>query len=721
MMDDDDDYMALFFAECDELLGDLQEHLTHLSGAAAGGEFDPEIVNAAFRAVHSIKGGAAAFGFDDLTGFAHSFESVMDGCRSERLQLTDELAHTLIRASDAIEALIIQARDGTGGDPDLVSRVASELQDYLDSPNPKADPPPVAETEPEAEPVAASENAETLSQRTVEITFAPHDDFLASGHDPLKILRGLKEFGALKTVAQGSVPALSEWSADQCPWSWMLRLSTVRAPDEITNFFELYQDFAEISVTEPADKADATEAPIAQDQEVKTEAAEPAAQKAKTPPSQASDIASAPSEKPKQAVKTKSGSAASAAAMKSLRVELARIDRLVNLVGEIVITQAALAQDLANLQASADIELPQAMEAITHQTRELQESVMAIRAQPVKSVFSRLPRVVRDLSDKLGKAVNLTLSGEHTEVDTTVIEELTEPLTHMLRNSMDHGLESAEERVANGKPATGQILLSAEHRGERVLIRLSDDGRGINRERVLEKAKERGLVGETDVLSPVEIDQLIFHPGFSTAQQISDVSGRGVGMDVVKRKIQSLGGRCTLRNTPGEGAEFLITLPLTLAVLEGMTIRSGGNRFILPLSAVVEALRTDDCQIEKLPDGGRVLAHRGTYLPVISLENCLGLPAAQNGNGMALILDTESGGLIVLLVDELLGQRQVVLKSLEANYRQVEGVSGATILGDGQVALILDVMALASLESQSAKAALQMPAPPLTEPEGVLP
>jgi len=309
-----------------------------------------------------------------------------------------------------------------------------------------------------------------------------------------------------------------------------------------------------------------------------------------------------------------------------------------------------------------------------------------------------MPRVVRDLADKLNKDVRLELSGEQTEVDTTVIEELAEPLTHMLRNSMDHGLETPDEREAAGKDRTGTIRLSAEHHGERVIIDLSDDGKGINREVVLTKAIEKGLVSADDNLSPEEVDHLIFHPGFSTAEEVSAVSGRGVGMDVVKRKIQELGGRCSLKSEPGKGCVFTIALPLTLAILEGMTICVGDERYILPLSNVVEALRLDGIEVHELPDKSRVMSRRGEYLPILSLRRVFQVPSQRTSDeDMAIIVDTETGGHVALLVDDLLGQRQVVLKSLEANYQRVEGVSGATILGDGRVALILDVPNLVTM------------------------
>ncbi len=685
-MDESEDYLALFFTECSELLADLQEQLDRMMD----GERDPEIVNAAFRAVHSVKGGAAAFGFDRLIAFAHVFETVMDRLRSGALTLKGtDVVSVLMRAGDVMESLVEQARDGSQIDEQGLERVRTELEELTGrsaaDEAPEAPAPTVAAAR-EPEPAPMGEPREVL------VTLMPGPDFIHAGHDPLRVIRAARDFDLVSAEPAGELPALSELQADACPIGWRLRFETDLAPSKLRDFFLVYETSAEVEIedggTEPAP------APAA-----------PAVATAAAPAAEALVAAEAEAERG-AAEPDAAGKEGRHAVSKTLRVELSRIDRLVNLVGEIVITQAVLAQKLSETDAATALEVGHSVEAMSRQTRELQESVMAIRAQPVKSVFSRMPRVVRDLADKLGKEARLVLTGEHTEVDTTVIEELAEPLTHMLRNSMDHGLESPEERVALGKPRVGTIRLMAEHRGERVIIVIEDDGRGINRERVMEKAIEQGLIGPDDNLPPEEIDQLIFHPGFSTAKEISSVSGRGVGMDVVKKKIQALGGRCHLRSDPGKGTRFQITLPLTLAVLDGMTICVGDERFILPLSSVVEALRIDGSEVQQLPDRSQVLARRGQYLRLVSLRNALGIRRAEKREEMAIVVDTETSGHVALLVDELIGQRQVVLKSLEANFRRVDGVSGATILGDGRVALILDVPSLVSMGG-SARAPMQ--------------
>ncbi len=702
MDDDEEDYQALFFTECSEGLAELQEHLNLLISGAG----DDETLNAAFRTVHSVKGGASAFGFDDLISFAHAFETVMDIARSGNLELTDEVCQVFLRSGDIMEILVEQARDGGDLPQEKIARVLEELHLLagFDPPEKKV---AAAETaEPEAVEAPAEEEDEGPETREIRVLFKPDATFFQSGHDPLRMIAAAKKAGLYKVEAVGELPEIEDLQLDDCPFQWRLYFDVDVPAKAILDFFLVYEAaaVAEIEYDE-ADDNGPDEDPPSGEKETKPESPPEAASPAEAKPAEPvqatpEPAASPPPPPPAAKAAQRPGNNARASgpkkASKTLRVDLSRVDRMVNLVGEIVITQAAVAQRMSDAEGAAELEVGHSVEAMTRQIRELQESVMAIRAQPVKSVFSRMPRVVRDLADTLGKDVQLVLSGENTEVDTTVIEELTDPLTHMLRNSMDHGIENPDDRVAAGKPARGTIRLSAEQRGERVVITVSDDGKGINREVVLAKAIERGLVSTKDTLTPEEIDMLVFHPGFSTAAQISNVSGRGVGMDVVMKNIQAIGGRVTVKNTPGQGASFFIALPLTLAVLDGMTICVGDERFILPLSSVVEALRIEKMQVEKLPDQSRVLARRGEYLKLYSLRKTLGLEGQTETENMAIIVDTESNGLVALLVDDLLGQRQVVLKSLEANFQRIEGVSGATILGDGQVALILDVPSLVS-------------------------
>ncbi|MEM7670564.1 MAG: chemotaxis protein CheA [Pseudomonadota bacterium] len=697
-MDDDEDYQALFFAECVELLGDLQEQLDKL----ADGDEDPETVNAAFRAVHSVKGGAAAFGFEDLIGFAHVFETVMDKVRNGALEAEGEITALLIRAGDVLMALIEQARDGGTPDTATVERVAAELHQLAN--DGAVEEVPVGEASSgtansdECDADSSSDNAEDNPsvERGVTVWFTPHPGFLRAGHEPLRLMRAAKTLGLVGVEAIGEVPLPEALDLGSSPLSWKMQFESAASLAEFRSFFEIYEAFADIDIEAEA---------VIEEEDGPAEAAETTV----STPGEGSAVPSTPADTPKgiatdpaSQTAAASNSAPKAKIAKTLRVELPRIDRLVNLVGEVVITQAVLAQRLSEIETSNHLELDHAVESMSRQTRELQESVMAIRAQPVKSVFSRMPRVVRDLADKLGKEARLIVSGEQTEVDTTVIEELAEPLTHMLRNSMDHGLEeTSADRETVGKDPVGTIRLSAEHRGERVLITVEDDGRGINRDRVLQKAVDKGLVEDPDTIAPEEVDNLIFHPGFSTAEEVSAVSGRGVGMDVVKKKIQMLGGRCTLRNTPGQGTRFVITLPLTLAVLDGMTVSVGDERFILPLSSVVEAIRIDPDTLAVLPNGSRVLRLRGDYLPLISLREALQLGGDTQPEEMAIVVDDEAQGPVAIVVDELIGQRQVVLKSLEANFRRVDGVSGATILGDGRVALILDVSSLLEMSTSA--------------------
>lgn len=701
-MDDDEDFRALYFTECAELVEALQQHLEE----AASGEGSEESIHAAFRAVHSVKGGAAAFGFQQLISFAHTFEAVMDLSRSGKLELTSELCELLLRASDTMETLIQRAQDEDDSPVASLDPVMRELQGYLGVEQTGA--PAAAKAE---APAAAAPVAQAEPERTIKVHFEPFDSFFQSGFDMLKIIAAAKGMDMTSVEVEGDLPKIDAFSLETCPLSWHFTFVTSREADDLAAFFDIYEAAAsyKIEVEEPEPPAPKAEKPA------EAPAAAPAAPAAAAAPAPAAaaPAAAAPA-KPAAGGKPAAGKSSGGKSekktelAKTLRVDLPRVDRLVNLVGEIAITQASLVQTFSESEVAFDADLEQTIEALSRQTRDLQDSVMAIRAQPVKVVFSRMPRVIRELSENLGKKVKLEIEGEHTEVDTTIIEELSEPLIHMLRNSMDHGLESNAKRVEIGKPEVGHITLRAEHRGERVVIILADDGGGINREKVHQKAIDKGLVSPEDKMTPEEIDYLIFHPGFSTADQVSSVSGRGVGMDVVRKKIVELGGRCTLKNEPGQGCTFTIALPLTLAVLDGMTVAVGGEHFILPLSNVIEATFLKPEDVKKLPDRSEVLARRGEYLKLLSVRQAFSMPGQTKGEQMAVIVDTETDGHIALRVDDLIGQRQVVLKSIEANYQRVEGVSGATILGDGRVALILDVPALIELSAKNMKATSEL-------------
>ena len=497
-------------------------------------------------------------------------------------------------------------------------------------------------------------------------------------------------------VDSSPLPALEDMEPDGSYLTWRFTLTTAASVDDIRNVFEFVLDDCLLTVeeTEVAEQ----EALI----EKLVEAAKPAAPAAETPP-------------PPSPQEAAGGGGAKATADKkppaSIRVDLERIDRLVNMVGELVITQAMLSEQINQLSIDEQADLLHGVETLALQMRELQESVMSIRAQPVKSVFSRMTRLVRELSCSLGKEAKLVITGETTEVDKTVIEELSDPLTHMIRNSMDHGLETPEEREQAGKPREGTIQLTAEHRNGKIVISVGDDGRGINRARVFKKAIEKGLISSDAQPSDDEIDNMILLPGFSTAEQVSNVSGRGVGMDVVVRKIQNMGGRIGITSVPGRSSQFSLTLPLTLAVLDGMIIRIGGEFYIIPITSIVETQRPGGEAIHKLASGGEVLAVRDGFIKLIHLARLFGCQrqAKRPDEQLVVVVETSTSGPIGLEVDELIGQQQVVIKSLESNYRRVQGVAGATILGNGMVALILDVDGVHAMSQYGQSPAVETP------------
>lgn len=722
-MDELSQFKATYFQECEELLADMEGHLSTLDS----GDGDAETLHAIFRAVHSIKGGAGAFGFDQLVGFAHTFETVLDRLRSGEMEASADVVALLLRSNDVLADLVRAAQAGEDLAPGfgedaregLAALIAQggqqdeEVVEFADF-----DFVPVAvdlEELHEEQPAAAAP-----AERIWAIRFIPSGELLRKANEPLLLIRELRRLGDLSVTADlERLPPLDAMDPEEAYLSWTMELRTDKPLADIEEVFEFVLDDCELDVAEAGEGGsgggggggdggggellaafdiEAAMAAIAAEMAA-VDGAPPAPPAVVAPP--ALPVPAKAAEKPAEKAQppaAKGGGDASAQ-QASIRVDLEKVDRLVNMVGELVITQAMLAQIKTQLSADQFPELAQGLEELTHHTRELQESVMAIRAQPIKSVFQRMPRLVRELAAQTGKQVRLVMSGENTEIDKTVIERLADPLTHMIRNAVDHGLEGPEDRAAAGKPAEGTIHLSADHRGGRIVIEISDDGRGIDPQKILDKAVEKGLVPSGAGLTEEDILNLIFAPGFSTAAQVSNISGRGVGMDVVKKNIQNAGGRVTIGSVLGQGSTFTLTLPLTLAVLDGMVVAVGGDTFVLPLTNIIECLRPRPSDLHKVVGGGDVLQIRGEYVPIIHLHRLFKVADAVTDpcKGVVVMAESEEGGKVGIVVDELLGQQQVVIKSLEANYQPIDGIAAATILGNGRVALILDVSGLRNM------------------------
>lgn len=693
---------ATFFQECEELLADLEGGLLALEN----GEGDGETINAVFRAVHSVKGGAGAFGMDDLVRFAHVFETLLDELRAGRKPCDDATIKTLLRASDVLNDHVAAAR-GAGAPVDE-ARSAGLVAELEALTHGEAAP---------AAPVATPEAEEDeFGFRPIQfdpmdlaplpapggdwrIVFRPNAALYAKANEAGLLLRELARLGDCTVEMDDSgVPMLDALEPEEGCLSWTVRLDGAVDEAAIREVFEFVEGDCELAVLRDAAEPTSEPAPAAEpdlDIAALLAAAQAPVEPAAPAPAPVPETKAPP---PAPEAATAAPAQPAAQAPVTIRVDLDRVDRLINLVGELVIQQAVLAQRVTETAMVRATGVGQGLEDLELLTREIQDSVMAIRAQPVKSVFQRMPRLVREVAQMTGKQVRLVTEGEATEVDKTVVERLAEPITHMLRNAIDHGLETPDRRLAAGKPAEGQVRLAALHRSGRIVIEISDDGAGINRERVLGIAVEKGLVEPDAQLSDDQIDNLIFMPGFSTAETISDVSGRGVGMDVVKRSIQSLGGRISIASRPGEGSTFTMSLPLTLAVLDGMVVSSTEQTLVAPLAAIVESLTPRAEDIHLVGGHTPVIRFREEFVPLVDVAATLGFGTGPEpaSSGVALIVEAEGGAKAALLVDAIQGQRQVVIKSLETNYRAIDGVAAATILGDGRVALILDVDALVS-------------------------
>ncbi len=684
-MDPMDAIKQTYFQECDELLASLEEGLLALEA----GEGDSDTINAVFRAVHSVKGGAGAFGFEAMVEFAHVFETSLDLMRSGKLDPDPDVLKLMLRASDVLVDHV-QAAKGEGVVDEGRSHAILDELAALTNSEPLASRASAVGSS--ADPATDEWGFAPLkfeldepATATWRLVMRPTAAMYAKGHDALLFLRELSRLGEISvTMDASTLPAFADLNPENAYICWSVELPGTVDETAIRDVFDFVGDDCPIELS----RAEGGSAPMID----LTDFLPPPAQQSINEPEHGAPVV----DDKAVVVPDKATKGAAPSAGATIRVDLERVDRMIDLVGELVINQAMLAQRVTESGVGRSSTIAMGLDELEQLTREIQDSVMAIRAQPVKSVFQRMPRLVREAASATGKQVRLVMEGEGTEVDKTVIERLSDPITHMLRNAIDHGLESPEERARAGKPEEGTVRLAALHRSGRIIIEVSDDGKGINRPKVREIAVAKGLIAADAPLTDDEIDNLIFLPGFSTASAISNLSGRGVGMDVVKRSIQALGGRIVIASQPGKGSVFTLSLPLTLAVLDGMVITAGEQTLVAPLTAIVETLRPKPEEVRPLGPTGAVLATRGMHVPLIDIGVALGLRTTpiDPTTGVILLVDGEGGGRAALVADEIQGQRQVVIKSLEANYQRVEGVAAATILGDGRVALILDVDAV---------------------------
>ncbi|WP_241609386.1 chemotaxis protein CheA [Rosenbergiella australiborealis] len=637
------DFYQTFFDEADELLADMEQHLLALDPATP----DPEQLNAIFRAAHSIKGGAGTFGFTILQETTHILENILDNARKGELQLNSQLIDLFLETKDIMQEQLNAYKQSEQPDEETFQRICEQLRKIALS---EQSQPVQPKSEPRVKSEGQAESSESLRIKLSQLK--PNEGEL--------LLQEINHLGTMTLLDQDSQTIE------------LIVQGVSREALTAVLCFIINED--QIHFLESETPAPSQEAPHSPDVRAPT----PSVQQNSKPP--------APTNKAPDAG--------------SIRVAVEKVDQLINLVGELVISQSMLLQQVSELDPTTHSALWNTVNQLERNARDLQESVMSIRMMPMEYVFSRFPRLVRDLAAKLGKKVALTLQGGSTELDKSLIERIIDPLTHLVRNSLDHGVESEEQRRVAGKSAEGNLILSAEHRGGSICIEVADDGAGLNLDKIYQKALSSGIPVQ-ESMSPEEIAQLIFAPGFSTAEKVTDVSGRGVGMDVVKRNIQDMGGHVEIATESGKGTTIRILLPLTLAILDGMSVRSGHEVFIVPVNAVIESLQPRKGDLKYLAGGERVLEVRGEYLPLISLAKIFDITAAHEDptEGIIIILQN-AGKRFALLVDYLMGQHQVVVKNLESNYRRVQGISAATIMGDGSVAFIIDIPVLQAINRE---------------------
>lgn len=658
-----EEIQEIFFVECDEALIAAELGLA----ACKDGTHDPDTINAVFRSIHSIKGGAGAFGYMPLQAYTHIIETLLAGLREGSVALGDTLIDLLLRSLDTLSDHVTAARTGAAppADADSIAALTAAQSGSTSRTSSAGDLDLDALLDAIVGEIGGAASGAVPIRWPLQLR--PHAAAMRNGGEPLLLLRELVGLGGDCIVCDTSaIPSLELFDPEQGYLSWSMTMPASVSQATVQDLFDFVSEDYALSMGDHTALAPALFNP-AQAAIAAQEAIPKSAPVASHPPT-------APPAPPQA---------------QSIRIDLAKLDRLIDLVGELVIAQAMTAQRLTS-DGLAETEELTLLEGLV---RDIQESAMSIRTQPIDTAFSRVPRILRELTDKSGKQVVLELSGAGTEIDKTVIDMLGEPFTHLIRNAVDHGIETPTERIAAGKPAHGTLKLSAEQRSGRIIVRIADDGRGIDRERVFAKAVEQGLVQLDARLSNEEIDELIFAPGFSTAASVTSVSGRGVGMDVVRQNVKQLGGRITIASEVGQGTCFTLTLPLTLAIADGMIVAVGDQLLVVPLPHIVECLRPPTGAIQALGAGNWMLNMRGRFIPVLPLSRLTGTASSPPlpDTGVLVIVETELAGQAALLVDAICDQRQFVVKSLNTHFHAVAGVAGATILGDGKVALILDV------------------------------
>jgi len=686
-------FQETFFVESSEHVETMETGLLELELRTD----DLDLLNRIFRAAHSIKGNAGMFGFTAIGGLTHKMENVLDSLRNKEMVATKSMIDLLLRGLDALKLLLDVAQSGGTADPESLKTIEDEL----------------IACQPGAEPMAVTSETPSVTTSLSKsaqfcIDWTPLPELFQRGLDPSRIIKDLAELGSLLEVVvkTNRLPALAVMDPEICYFSWQVLLETDKSVADIDEVFDFVRDGSDLTITDKPVSKFVSEEPqrvgeILVDKGALTQEQLDASlsKQKRIGEILVEDKVVAPQEVT-QALQKQQDTVTRAKKSEavSIRVDTDKIDKLINLVGELVITQSMITDIGEKFTMTQLPILQERVKELEHNTRELQERVMSIRMLPIGTAFQRFPRLIRDLAGKSGKKIQLVMAGEDTELDKTVIEAIGDPLTHLVRNSADHGLELPEERIANGKPEQGTVRLNAFQEGGSICITVEDDGRGLNREKILAKAVANGMIAEGESLPDEQIWQLIFRPGFSTADKITDVSGRGVGMDVVKRNIEGLGGTVTIQTKEGKGSKLILKLPLTLAIMDGMTVRVGSEQYILPLLSVTETIQPKPADLQTVIGQGEVVGLRGDWIPMVRFYEAIRTTPKFTDpcQGLLVIVELENER-VALLVDELVGQQQVVIKSLDQNYQKVEGIAGATILGDGQVALIVDVPGMVGL------------------------